>query len=225
MPTARENCRQEKTHRKDSGPAPTTCNVAWSRRMSNRFLFALPVVLLGCGSLPKTSGTDLVLTISSPLGDLAYSCEGGGIVQDTYSTAGVTDMLVICYPNTAGSDAGTFVGSAQLEVGQYHGADTYVFQCDGGYAGTTCSNGEGNHAWFPLLGDYDLIAWPASPGFPSASCSVTVDGPSTLSLGDHVSGIFECDPIQAVFKGATTASSPPAELTTSVTGQFDGTVR
>jgi hypothetical protein len=39
-----------------------------------------------------------------------------------------------------------------------------------------------------------------------------------------VSGSFICDPIQAIFNGTLTASSPPGEIVSSVTGQFDGTV-
>ncbi len=192
--------------------------------MKVRIAFALPAIVLGCGAPNTTASPDVVLTISSPLGDLTYPCTGGGIGLDTKSTSGGVDMIVICYFNATGSDGGIISTSAQLEVGNYHGPDTYVFQCDGGYAGTTCSNDTGNHAWFPSLGTYDLITWPASPGFPAASCTVTVAGPLEPSRGDRVSGSFICDPIQAIFNGTMTASSPPGEIVSSVAGQFDGTV-
>ena len=173
--------------------------------MKARLAIAIPILLVGCGSPDKPA--TLLLTYSTPFNGATYQCTNGGIGVDRYSPARAFGLIILCGEETVDeSDGGTRSSSAQLEVAYYHGLDTYAFQCDGGYGATTCPNSNGNAAWFPL-DDYDLVAWPASPGFLPASCKVTVSGPSTLVTGDHVSGSFDCDPIQAVFVRASTATS------------------
>jgi hypothetical protein len=187
------------------------------------FAFVVAAASLGCGSPDTTASPDTVFTVSSPLGNLDYPCSAGGVVLDEVTTPGAVDMRVACYFDTAESPAGANTRFPWLSVRNYHGSDVYVFQCDGAYADTTCSQDGRVGAGFPL-GSYDLVVWPVGPGSPAASCTVTVDGPSMPVPGDRVSGNFACYPILARPNGTSTASSPPEELVSSIVGQFGVTV-
>lgn len=162
----------------------------------------------------------MALTVSSPLGDADYPCKSGGMSLDTVTTPGAVDALIACNLGTAAVDGGGQEG-AYLRVRDYHGSDTYVFQCDGAYAGASCSADGRVGASFPL-GDDELFAWPASPAFPAAACTVTIDGPPRPTAADQVSGDFSCDPIQAYFTDPPAGSSS-AGVATSIVGHFDYT--
>jgi hypothetical protein len=178
-----------------------------------RVWFALffPTFLLGCGSsTSSTASPTVTLSTTTSRGETMYTCQGGGGISLDHGA-----LFVECDFGDARAE------SALLEVSGYHGSGMYPFTCDNPSPSQQCDANAvgGNEVWLPM-GDYTMAAWPASPGVPASSCTFTIQGSSSLSRGNPVSGTFHCDPIALVVGGSSLDASP---LPTSVDGQFQGT--
>ena len=182
-----------------------------------RLTLALGALVSACGGSGDSSGassggarstvTFSVTTASNGATDFPCS-DGSGVTQFRAGELGLfCDEPV---PESSGVSIRT---DAVINLTEYHGSDTYVFQGS--------NDGNANTVQF-TQGDVRFSSMPSYPGFVGTTCSVTVTGPATPSRGDHVSGSFHCDSIQGYALGGGDQYVPP--VVTSADGRFEATM-